>query len=81
MADYDYNMIVFFGEYNEELGEYTENGRIDLDVNVENEYAFRLLVVDQPIIEINGHLEKDSEPFVNPIIDYVVDKINNQFIK
>ncbi|WP_317944485.1 hypothetical protein [Sporosarcina saromensis] len=77
MADSDYNIIVYFGEYDNELGEYTVKGAIYLYVNVENEYAFRILVPDHPKIEINGELKMDSVPFANPIIGYVVDKTKN----
>jgi hypothetical protein len=78
-ADFDYNLLLYYGEYVDNLGEYRENGRISLDVNVEKNDALRLEMYDGiSIIELNGRLEKDTEPFVNPLIEYLIDGIKNE---
>lgn len=81
-TDYDYSLYIHFGKYESDV-EYTENGRINLYLYVNNKDGFEYSVVGgSSKIEFNGRLEKNSNSFVNPFIEYVIEGIeSNEFIK
>lgn len=76
-TNYKYSLLFYFG-YKSSDGEYTEDGRFYLYLNENRIHAFKLeFSGDSSRMELNGQLEKDSESFVNPFIDYIVNGINN----
>lgn len=78
-TDYDYGVLIYYGNRVSDSDEYRENGRIAMDIKIEEKDALRLLVFDGVSkIDLNGLLEKESSSFSNPLYDYIIEGISNK---